>query len=110
MAWTEDQKAAIDSRNENLLLAAAAGSGKTAVLTERIIQLLLSEDSGINVDEMLVVTFTKPAAQEMRSRIHDAIITKLLEEPDETIRRKLERQTILLGGASITTFHSFCQG
>ncbi len=109
MAWTEDQKAAIDSRNENLLLAAAAGSGKTAVLTERIIQLLLSEDSGINVDEMLVVTFTKPAAQEMRSRIHDAIITKLLEEPDETIRRKLERQTILLGGASITTFHSFCQ-
>ena len=107
MKLTPEQQAAVDSRNENLLLAAAAGSGKTRTLVERVINLL--EDNACQVDEMLIVTFTNAAAQEMRSRIQNALMKRLEDEFDSQRQVQLERQIILLGGAQISTFHSFCQ-
>ena len=71
--WTEDQQQVIDSREKNMLVSAAAGSGKTAVLVERIIQRILDEEKPIDVDRIVVVTFTKAAAAEMRERILLAI-------------------------------------
>lgn len=106
MIWTTQQQQAILSRDKNLLVAAAAGSGKTAVLVERISQMII--EGKCNVDEMLIVTFTNAAAQEMRTRIHGAIEKKIAEENDSELIAKLERQAILLSGASIMTFHSFC--
>ena len=106
MNFTEQQKKAIYSRDKNLLVAAAAGSGKTAVLVERISQLILEEKCG--VDEMLIVTFTNAAAQEMRTRIYSAIEKKISEETDADLISKLERQAILLNGSFIMTFHAFC--
>ncbi len=106
MIWTQKQLDAIKSRDKNLLVAAAAGSGKTAVLVERIIQLIISGD--FDVDKMLIVTFTNAAAQEMRTRIHKAIAEKLSAVDDSELIARLERQTILLSGASIMTFHAFC--
>ena len=106
MIWTQKQLDAIKSRDKNLLVAAAAGSGKTAVLVERIIQLIIS--GNFDVDKMLIVTFTNAAAQEMRTRIHKAIAEKLTEIDDSELITKLERQAILLSGASIMTFHAFC--
>ena len=79
--WTQEQKNVIDSRGGNLLVAAAAGSGKTAVLVERIIQMILNSDLKIDIDKLLVVTFTNAAASEMRERIGDAISKKLDENP-----------------------------
>lgn len=106
MKWTTQQQKAIYSRDKNLLVAAAAGSGKTAVLVERISQMII--EGKCDVDEMLIVTFTNAAAQEMRSRIHSAIEKKIAEKDDSELIAKLERQAILLSGASIMTFHSFC--
>ena len=106
MAWTSQQQSAIDSRKKNLLVAAAAGSGKTAVLVERIIQMIL--DDNLDVDKMLVVTFTNAAAQEMRARIHKKIFERMNIEADSEKLLRLERQAILLSGASIVTFHAFC--
>ncbi len=106
MDWTNQQQSAIDSRDKNLLVAAAAGSGKTAVLVERIIQMVL--DDNLDVDKMLIVTFTNAAAQEMRSRIHKKIFERMSIETDSEKLWRLERQSILLSGASIMTFHSFC--
>lgn len=106
MNWTTQQQRAIDSRDKNLLVAAAAGSGKTAVLVERISQMII--EGKCDVDEMLIVTFTNAAAQEMRTRIYGAIEKKIAEEDDSNLIEKLERQAILLSGASIMTFHSFC--
>ena len=106
MDWTPQQKLAITSRDKNLLVAAAAGSGKTAVLVERIIQMIL--DGNLDVDKMLVVTFTNPAAQEMRSRIHKKIFERMSIETDEDKLLRLERQSILLSGASIMTIHAYC--
>lgn len=106
MQWTNQQQAAIDSRNKNLLVAAAAGSGKTAVLVERIIKMVL--DGYLDVDKMLVVTFTNAAAQEMRSRIHSKIFERMNIETDSNKLLRLERQSILLSGASIMTFHAYC--
>ena len=71
--WTKEQKQVIDSRNTNLLVSAAAGSGKTAVLIERIIELILDEKNPIDINKLLVVTFTKLAASEMRERVSKAI-------------------------------------
>ena len=79
--WTEDQQQVIDSREKNMLVSAAAGSGKTAVLVERIIQRILDEEKPIDVDRIVVVTFTKAAAAEMRERILLAINGKLEEDP-----------------------------
>ncbi len=106
MNWTSEQKKAIDSREKNLLVAAAAGSGKTAVLVERITQMVVEDN--FDVDKMLIVTFTNAAAQEMRSRIHKSIAEKLATADDYDLSARLERQSILLNGASIMTFHAFC--
>ena len=100
--WTQEQQNVIDSRGGNLLVAAAAGSGKTAVLVERIIQMILNSDLKIDIDKLLVVTFTNAAASEMRERIGDAISKKLDEN------EHLQDQLVLLNKASITTIHSFC--
>lgn len=100
MPWSKQQERAIKTRGKNILVAAAAGSGKTSVLVERVIQHIISGDCDIN--EILVVTFTNAAAGEMRQRIAQAIAQRL---PD----KEKERQLILLNAASISTLHSFCQ-
>lgn len=105
MEWTKEQKAVIDKRNSNILVSAAAGSGKTAVLVERIIQKLMDKNNPFDVDRLLVVTFTEAAAAEMKERIRDAIENKLEEEPDD---EHLQRQSILIHSAKIMTIHSFC--
>lgn len=83
--WTDDQQQVIDSREKNMLVSAAAGSGKTAVLVERIIQRILDEEKPIDVDRIVVVTFTKATAAEMRERILLAINGKLEEDPEMCI-------------------------
>lgn len=103
--WTEDQLKAITTRECNLLVAAAAGSGKTAVLVERIIRIITNEDNPIDIDRLLVVTFTSAAAAEMRERIADAISKALEVNPNSKV---LQRQLTLLSRANITTMHSFC--
>ena len=82
MKWTRDQQKIIDARNSNLLVSAAAGSGKTAVLVERIIQMVCDKDSPINIDRLLVVTFTKAAASQMKDKIRKAIENEIEEEPE----------------------------
>lgn len=104
--WTDEQQAVIDSRDCNLLVAAAAGSGKTAVLIERIIQLVLDEKNPIDIDRLLVVTFTKAAAAEMKERVAIAIENKLEINPEN---QHLQKQVILLNKAEITTIDSFCR-
>lgn len=101
--WTNEQLQAIQEKDSNILVAAAAGSGKTAVLVERIIHKIIDEQ--MDVDKILVVTFTNAAASEMRERILEAIYKKLEENPENV---HLQRQIILLNKASICTIHSFC--
>ncbi len=103
MEWTKEQSQAIYEKGNNILVAAGAGSGKTAVLVERIINKIINEK--IDIDKILVVTFTNASASEMRERILDAIYKKLEETPDDT---NLQRQITLLSKASISTIHSFC--
>ena len=104
--WTKEQRQVIDSRNTNLLVSAAAGSGKTAVLIERIIELVLDEKNPIDINKLLVVTFTKLAASEMRERVSKAIERKLEENQEN---EHLQKQLLLLSGADITTIDSFCK-
>ena len=101
--WTNEQLQAIQEKDSNILVAAAAGSGKTAVLVERIIHKIIDEQ--MDIDKILVVTFTNAAASEMRERILEAIYKKLEENPKNV---HLQRQIILLNKASICTIHSFC--
>ncbi|MGL5822160.1 MAG: helicase-exonuclease AddAB subunit AddA [Sarcina sp.] len=103
--WTKEQEQAIYTRDCNLLVAAAAGSGKTAVLVERIIKMLTEGENLVDIDKLLVVTFTNAAAAEMRERIGDAISDALEKDPSSEI---LQKQLSLLNRASITTMHSFC--
>lgn len=103
--WTEDQQKAIDIRYRNTLVSAAAGSGKTAVLVERIINIITDIDNPVDIDKLLIVTFTNAAAAEMRERIGEAINKKIKENPNN---RNLQTQLILLNKASISTLHSFC--
>ncbi|MBQ7360081.1 MAG: helicase-exonuclease AddAB subunit AddA [Lachnospiraceae bacterium] len=103
--FTVDQQKVIDSRDCNILVSAAAGSGKTAVLVERIIQMISNADKPVDIDRLLIVTFTKAAAAEMRERISLAIAAKLEVEPDN---EHLQRQATLLHNAQITTIDSFC--
>ena len=103
--WTEEQLKAIETRRCNLLIAAAAGSGKTAVLVERIIRIITNEEDPVDIDRLLVVTFTSAAASEMRERIASAI-TKALEKSPNS--KNLQKQLTLLSRANITTMHSFC--
>lgn len=101
--WTNEQLQAINEKDSNILVAAAAGSGKTAVLVERIINKIVNEK--IDIDKLLVVTFTNAAASEMRQRIMEAIYKYLDENPND---EHMQRQTILMGKSNICTIHSFC--
>lgn len=103
--WTEEQRRVIELRDRNILVSAAAGSGKTAVLVERIIRRLTEEEHPVDVDRLLIVTFTEAAAAEMKERIGAAIEKKLLERPGDA---RLEQQATLVHSAAITTIHSFC--
>ena len=103
--WTNEQLQAIKTRRCNLLVAAAAGSGKTAVLVERIIRIITDEENPVDIDKLLVVTFTSAAASEMRERIAAAISKALEKSPNS---KNLQRQLTLLSRANITTMHSFC--
>lgn len=113
--WTPEQESAIiapkDSslENQTLLVAAAAGSGKTAVLVERIITRLKDMDNPLSVQELMVVTFTKAAAQEMSARIGLALAKAMESTDDAAMQERLERQLNLLPSAHISTLHSFCQ-
>ena len=103
--FTENQEQAITLRHKNILVSAAAGSGKTAVLVERIIRLISEGEHPADIDRLLVVTFTNAAAAEMRERIIAAISEKLALQPEN---EHLQRQSALIHNAQITTIHSFC--
>ncbi|WP_414043625.1 helicase-exonuclease AddAB subunit AddA [Macrococcus sp. EM39E] len=102
MTWTDNQHLAIETYGQDTLVSAAAGSGKTAVLVERIIRKIV--DKGINIDEVLVVTFTNASAKEMRERIHSRIVSELKDNPTE----HLKRQLVKIHQAEISTLHRFC--
>ena len=104
--WTEEQKQAIEKRNSNILVSASAGSGKTAVLVERIIQKVVNEY--LDIDKILVVTFTNAAAQELKEKILNAIYKALETEKDSKKRNHLKNQLIYINRASITTIDAFC--
>ncbi|MGN0131327.1 MAG: helicase-exonuclease AddAB subunit AddA [Lachnospiraceae bacterium] len=106
MKFTEDQQRVIDIRDCNVLVSAAAGSGKTAVLVERILSLITDPENPVDIDRLLVVTFTNAAAAEMRERIHSAILDRMEQEPDHV---NLQRQAVLVHHAQITTIDSFCR-
>lgn len=107
MNWTEPQYEAITYRdNKDVLVAAAAGSGKTAVLVERIIQKILDPENPVSVDELLVLTFTDAAAKEMKNKIASAIEKKLKEQPDN---KHLKTQSLRVASADISTIHSFAK-
>ena len=101
--WTEEQLQAIYQKDKNILVAAAAGSGKTAVLVERMIHKMIDEK--VDIDRILIVTFTNAAASEMRERILEALYAKIEENPYD---KRLQNQIILLNKSSICTIHSFC--
>ena len=103
--WTKEQKQVIDLRDCNILVSAAAGSGKTATLVERIIQRITKGEAPLDIDQLLVVTFTRAAAAEMRERIGDAIERLMLDDPED---QHLRKQSLLLQSAQITTIDSFC--
>lgn len=103
--WTKDQERVINSRNRNLLVSAATGSGKTAVLVERIVQMLVDNEHPVDLDRLLVMTFTNVAAAEMRERIGRAISKKLEENPQN---HRLRLQAALVPHAQIQTIDSFC--
>lgn len=105
VSWTSEQQKVIDLRNRNILVSAAAGSGKTAVLVERIIKRITSKTDPVDIDRLLIVTFTNAAAAEMRERIGNAIEKELIENPED---EHLQRQLTLIHNAQITTIDSFC--
>ena len=103
--WTAAQKKAIDAAGGSVLVSAAAGSGKTAVLVERLIRLITDPVAGCDVNKLLVVTFSNAAASEMRQRIHQALSALLGEDPGN---EHLRRQKILMNKSKISTIHAFC--
>jgi len=105
MNFTSDQQRVIDTRNCNILVSAAAGSGKTAVLVERIVQMITDEKKPVDIDRLLIVTFTSAAAAQMRERISKAVSRKLEENPES---EHLQKQVSLIHNAQITTIDSFC--
>lgn len=106
MDFTQNQKLAIDIRDKNVLVSAAAGAGKTAVLVQRILERITDPKNPVDVDRLLVMTFTNAAAQEMRERILKAIEKKRENNPEDS---NLYRQSMLVHNAHITTIHGFCQ-
>ena len=105
VSWTTEQQQVIDLRNRNILVSAAAGSGKTAVLVERIVKIITDKNHPVDIDHLLIVTFTNAAAAEMRERIGNAIEIALDEQPGN---EHLLRQLTLIHNAQITTIDSFC--
>ena len=105
ISFTEKQQHVIDARKRDLLVSAAAGSGKTAVLVERIVKLVSDSEHPVDIDRLLVVTFTNAAAAEMRERISSALSDRLAADPEN---EHLQKQTTLLHNARITTIDSFC--
>lgn len=103
--WTEEQQKVIDTHGVDVLVSAAAGSGKTAVLVERILAMVTNLVHPVDIDRLLVVTFTNAAAAEMRQRIRDALEVRAEHEADN---EHLQRQLVLIHNAKITTIHSFC--
>ena len=104
--WTASQEAAMTLRGKTLLVSAAAGSGKTSVLTERIIRSLTDRENPADISRLLVVTFTRAAAAELKSRIAEALSAALAENPGD---KHLSKQLLLLGSAQISTIDSFFQ-
>ena len=104
-SWTKEQQQVIDLRNRNILVSAAAGSGKTAVLVQRIIEKISDATNPLDIDKLLIVTFTNAAAAQMRERISEALEKQLESQPDN---EHLKRQITLIHHANITTIHSFC--
>jgi len=105
MTWTKEQQQVIDLRNRNILVSAAAGSGKTAVLVERIKELVLDKKHPVDIDHLLVVTFTNAAAAQMKERVAKALKKALQENPSDV---RLQQQAALVQNAQITTIDSFC--
>lgn len=103
--WTEEQQKAISLRKKNVLVSAAAGAGKTAVLIERIIQRILDPLIHVDIDQLLVVTFTNSAAQEIRERIAKELFEQKKNNPGN---KRIQMQSMLLDKACISTIHSFC--
>lgn len=103
--WTDDQWKAMMAKGQDILVAAAAGSGKTAILVQRVIEKILDREEPIDVDRLLVVTFTNASAAEMRHRIREALEEAINAQPTST---HVRRQLNLLNQASISTLHSFC--
>ena len=105
VTWTEEQKKVITLRDRNILVSAAAGSGKTAVLVQRILSKIMDPDRPVDIDRLLIMTFTRAAAGEMKERISAAIEQTLYDEPDN---EHLQRQMTLIHNAQITTIDGFC--
>ncbi len=103
--WTEEQRTAIENRGGTLLVSAAAGSGKTAVLVERVLRQLTDAVHPVDIDRFLMVTYTNAAAAELRGKIADALTARLTETPED---KRLRRQLFLVHRAQITTVHAFC--
>ncbi len=103
--WTEKQRQSIEATGGTLLVSAAAGSGKTAVLVERVIRMITDNQNPVDVDRLLIVTFTRAAAAEMRQRLSAALTAKAAAEPEN---RLYQRQQMLLPQANISTIHGFC--
>ncbi len=103
--WTESQKQAIEARNGTVLVSAAAGSGKTAVLVERVIERITDVQNPVPVEKLLIVTFTKAAAAEMKERIAKRLSEMICEQPHN---QYLKRQKMYLPNAQISTMDSFC--
>ncbi len=105
MNWTPAQQEAINYQGENILLSAAAGSGKTAVLVQRVINKILDKENPVSINELLILTFTEAAASEMKKKIAAAINREFLADPKN---EHLKLQRILINSANISTIHSFC--
>lgn len=103
--WNEGQEQAIGIRDKQVLVSAAAGTGKTAVLVERVLRRILEDEPPLDMDRFLLVTFTNAAAQEMRERISKAIALRLEAAPEDP---RIQKQQLLLGKAAISTLHAFC--
>ncbi len=106
MAWTDEQLAAMQKGGGNLLVAAGAGSGKTAVLIERVLGIITDETEPVDVDDLLILTYTNAAAAEMRARLAQALAKRLAGQPNNVY---LNRQLVLLPRAHIMTIHAFCR-
>ncbi len=105
MDWTKDQQKVLDARNKNVLVSAAAGSGKTAVLVERIIKLITKEDNPVDIDKILVVTFTNAAAKEMKERVIKSLEKISIESPKN---KHIRKQLAYIHNSNISTIHGFC--